>query len=215
MSGKALGSGRVRGVRGGHYANEDQKRMKAIWGSKAWLDRRNELLKEHPRCEWCNGHSRVVNHRRQGYYEGYELCKREEVDIICMPCHEHWTKTGQKRHRLRDDCASCGASIYLGRKICYRCGSTSIISKSHISEEQKQRYIGILKNCREVHVGDRWTKIWSWADQVIEVLGFEGQDLPWPLVKTSSGSVGLPAFIFGELVAEGEGQSSNDLESSM
>lgn len=89
--------------------------MASVWRSKAWKARVRELLDAFPRCEWCNGYSRVINHQRQGFYPGYELCRREEIDIICMECHQEWSKNGRKRHRLYDDCTACGAAVYRGR----------------------------------------------------------------------------------------------------
>jgi hypothetical protein len=187
------------GKRGGKYANSDQQKMAEAWRSKAWKERRAELLGQQPRCEWCNGASTVINHRRQGFYEGYTLCRREEIDIICQPCHEHWTKTGQKRQRLWDDCASCPSMIYVGRKTCYSCGGKEIISKSDRTSEQKATLVGILNRCPDVQVGQRWKSVWLWPDEV-EVTGLQPQELPWPMVMTSMGEVGLPAFIFGTLV---------------
>lgn len=201
------------GPRGGEYKNLDQKRMEEIWRTQAWKDRRNALLTEHQRCQFCNGKSGVINHRRQGYYEGYELCKFEEVDIICQPCHLHWTKTGgQKRSRMYDDCDSCEAPVFVGRKKCFNCGSKTIISKSYKSPETQAQMLRVLASCPEVRVGDRWIKIWSWGEAELEVTGFEKQDLPWPLVKTTLGTVGLPAFKFGSRLSEGSGISNQELE---
>ena len=196
------------GPRGGQHANPDQLRMRQIWRTKEWKARIKELLLANQRCEWCNGKSSVVNHRRQGYYEGYELCRREEVDIICQPCHLHWTKTnGQKRPRMYDDCADCAAPIYLGRKVCFQCGGNQIIGKKNISEQAAKDYETVLARCPEVKIGDRWEEVWAWEGEVV-VKGFEPQsDLPWPLVKTDRGSVGLPAFIFGKLIEQGTGDS--------
>jgi hypothetical protein len=203
--------GKVKGKRGGLHANVDQMKMRAVWRTKAWKERTRQLLLETQRCEWCNGKSGVVNHRRQGYYEGYELCRREEVDIICKPCHQHWTKTGgQKRSRLYDDCASCEAPIFRGRKVCFQCGSREIISKLEVPEARKKLYSEILKDrCPEVRVGDVWHDVWGWKEPV-EVTGFAVQDLPWPMVKTTLGEVGLPAFGFGKLEKRGDGPSWKD-----
>lgn len=197
------------GARGGVYANEDQRRMKQIWRTKAWKARVQELLLAHERCEWCNGKSGVVNHRRQGYYPGYELCRREEVDIICQPCHRHWTKTGQKRGVLYDDCESCEAPVWKGRTKCWFCGG-SVIAKQGASAERKASYFRVLRRCPEVRVGDVWHGVWCWPGPV-EVTGWKSQEdskLPWPLIEVKllaggKGEVGLPAFMFGERTKKG------------
>ena len=205
----AAARGGVRGVRGGHHKNKDQQLMRAVWRTAGWKARVKELLEAHDRCEWCNGKAGVINHIKQGFYEGYALCKREEVDIICQPCHQHWTKTGVKRQRLYDDCASCAAPIFMGRKKCFSCGSREIISKSDRTKEQIAELMTILESCPEVRISDRWSDIWLYGEVV--VTGFEKQDLPWPMVKTDSGDVGLPAFKFGALVERGLGESYRDL----
>lgn len=207
------------GPRGGEYKNEEQMRMKAIWRTKAWQERTTALLLSHPRCEWCNGKAGVINHRRQGYYEGYELCRREEVDIICQECHLYWTDPnnngtkGQQRPRLYDDCDSCEAPIYIGRNVCFMCGSKGIVKKSKHTPEQQKRLLDILSRCPEVRIGDRWSELWSWEGEV-EVTGFEKHDLPWPLVQVKiadkKDSVGLPAFMFATLVFIGEGKSNQE-----
>jgi hypothetical protein len=186
--------------------NNDQRQMRKVWRSDAWKARVKELLLAHERCEWCNGKASVINHRRQGFYPGYELCRREEVDIICQPCHLHFTKTGGgRRHRLYDSCSSCAAVIYLGRKVCWVCGDT-VRALTKVNPELRK----ILARCPEVRVGDLWTHVWSWADAPLTVVSFKPQDggsLPWPMVDTSLGEVGLPAFMFGELTKRGEGES--------
>jgi len=187
------------GKRGGKYANADQLKMATIWRTKAWKQRKAQLIAEQPRCEWCNGMSSVINHRRQGYYEGYELCRREEVDIICQPCHQEWTKTGRQRQRLYDDCGSCNAVIYIGRKVCYSCGGKEILTKSDRTSEQKATLISILNRCPEVNIGQLWRDVWLWQGDV-EIIGLQAQELPWPMVKTTRGEVGLPAFIFAKLL---------------
>jgi hypothetical protein len=48
--------------------------MRAVWRTAAWKARTRAILLEHERCQWCNGKSGVINHRRQGYYPGYEEC---------------------------------------------------------------------------------------------------------------------------------------------
>jgi len=192
------------------YANEDQRKMAAVWRSKGWKQRREELLVEVPRCEWCNGKSYQINHKRQGYYEGYELARREEVDVICRPCHDHFTKTGQRRNLVYDTCSSCEALIYKGRKVCFNCGGV-VIQVGEKIKEKRDLLIAIVNQCPEVQIGDRWKGVWSWPSEVV-VTKFERQDtLPWPMVKTNQGEVGLPAFMFGKRVAEGEGASWRSL----
>lgn len=179
-------------------ANKDQRQMQKVWRSKAWKARVKELLLSHERCEWCNGKAKVINHRKQGFYPGYELCRREEVDIICQPCHQEFTATGKQRSRLYDNCSSCAAVIYRGRKICWICGDT-VIQFAKIKPGLRQ----ILARCPNVCTGDLWTRVWAWGENELSVLGFkpsEGGNLPWPMVTTSLGEVGLPAFMFGELV---------------
>lgn len=86
----------AKGKRGGTYANEDQKKMASIWRSKAWKQRIDELIALHPRCEYCNGRSQTVNHRKDGYYPGYELCRRDEVDVVCNGCNEYLEEAQEK-----------------------------------------------------------------------------------------------------------------------
>jgi len=180
-------------------------KMAKIWRSKAWKKRIVELVKECPRCEYCNGHSQTANHKRDGYYPGYELCRREEVDVVCNGCNEFWKKHKQKRSRLYDDCTECNAIIYQGRKICYNCGGKVASGRLDVSSNKQRQYNKILGNCPSVRMGDRWKGIWLWTDDV-RVTGFEEQtDLPWPLVVTDKGEVGLPAFTFGKCVEEGKG----------
>lgn len=197
----------VTGPRGGKHANSDQMKMRQVWRTKGWKARVRELLLEFERCEWCNGKSGHVNHRRQGYYEGYELCRRDEVDVICKTCHEEWTKTGKKRHRLYDDCKSCAAPIYRGRKKCWLCGG-EVAGKRllDLMPEKRRRLFKIAAKCREVALGDVWEGVWMWTGPV-KVMGWKAQDdLPWPLVVTDRGEVGLPAFNFGTLVKAGRGE---------
>lgn len=206
---KAAKRAPVLGPRGGKYANLDQLRMKKIWRSKPWKARTKELCRQFPRCEWCNGISKHVNHKRQGYYEGYELCRREEVDVICGGCHNHFTKTGQRTHKIFDACSSCDARIYQGRKICFKCGG-KVIGKTFAELDPARRaaLLEVLNICPEVKAGDRWKGIWLWSKQEIEVKDFKPQDeLPWPMVDTSAGEVGLPAFIHGVLLERGKGKS--------
>jgi len=193
------------------YKNEDQRKMAKAWRSKAWEKRREKLLAAHQKCEWCNGKSSQINHKRQGYYKGYELMLREEVDVICKKCHEHFTKFGTRRAKIFDSCTKCDAMIYPGRKTCYACGSKTISKKlSDLDPERRKRLIEILERCPDVHVDDVWISVWSWRDP-IRVIGFEPQaDLPWPMVKTTLGEVGLPAFMFGERQTRGTGMPWQD-----
>ncbi len=202
----------VRGVRGGKHANEDQRKMRGIWRTKKWKARVKELI-EGQRCEWCNGIASTVNHKKQGYYPGYELCRRDEVDVVCKPCHQHWTKTGLKRHRLFDECSSCHERIYPGKrkKVCFNCGSAVIVRALSRTPEKKEQLLGIYRRCPEVCVGDSWKGVWAWGSDEIEIIDFEKQALPWPMVKTTRGEVGLPAFIFGELCDRGSGISWEDV----
>ena len=189
------------------YANEDQRKMAAVWRSKAWKARVRELLDAYPRCEWCNGYSKVINHRRPGFYPGYELGLREEVDVICMECHRQWSGKGTRRHRLYDDCTACGAAVYRGRKVCWICGSDEIRG-SDLDPARKLRLVKILASCPDVHEGDVWSGVWMWPGPVT-VKRFDRQEvLPWPMVKTvEGGEVGLPAFMFGKLEKRGQGAS--------
>jgi hypothetical protein len=189
--------------------NEDRRKMEAIWRTAAWKKRSDELLLAHPRCEWCNGKSQVVNHRRQGLYPGYELALREEVDVICHSCHNTFTKTGKKTHRMYDDCESCEAAIFKGRKICWICGGKAIQFKE-VDPEKRADLLKIMGRCSDVRVGDIWAKVWAWGESEIEICGFKKQedsDLPWPMVETSLGDVGLPAFMFGVIRKQGAGES--------
>ncbi len=202
----------VRGVRGGVHKNADQQRMRAIWRTKAWKERVKALLLENQRCAWCNGKSSVVNHKRQGYYQGYQLCRRDEVDIICQPCHQYWTKTGIQRPQLYDDCFSCESLVYVGRKVCWQCGGAVIAKKLKQSREATERLMRIYSRCPEVRVEDVWIDVWVWGKDPVTVTGFQSQDnLPWPMVKTDRGETGLPAFGFGELKSRGAGQSWEEL----
>lgn len=190
------------------YVNEDQRLMAQAWRSKAWKARRAELLAAHPRCEWCNGASCQINHKRPGFYPEYALMLRHEVDVICKPCHKHFTETGQRRPVMYDNCQDCDATIYPGRKQCYVCGG-STYKPTSMSSAQRATLLRILARCPDVRVGDVWSEVWLWgAAEEITITKFERHEtLPWPMVKTSRGEVGLPAFIFGSRRKHGEGDS--------
>lgn len=188
----------AKGPRGGEHANEAQMKMRSIWRTKAWRERRRELLRMYPICEWCGNVAQVINHHREGYYPGYELCKREEIDIICNRCHKDWTERKVKNSRAMDECTTCGYPAFKGKSKCFFCGE---VVKKHVrhSSEQERRLLTIFRRCPEVIVGDVWKGVWLWSDLEISIKGFKEQDtLPWPLVVTDRGEVGLPAFMFGE-----------------
>lgn len=189
------------------YVNEDQRLMAQAWRSKAWKARRDELLAAHPRCEWCNGKSSQINHKRKGFYPEYALMLRDEVDVICKPCHKHFTETGGRRPVMYDNCEDCNASIYPGRKECYVCGGTTY-KPSSMSDEKRSELLRILAKCPEVAIGDVWSNIWAWGSEEITVIKFEKhENLPWPMVKTNRGEVGLPAFMFGNRRKNGAGDA--------
>jgi hypothetical protein len=199
----------LKGPRGGTHANLDQLNMRKVWRTKAWKARTLELLLANERCEWCNGKSSVINHKKQGFYPGYELCRREEVDIICQPCHQYWTKTGLQRPRMYDECTSCASVIYYGRKVCWMCGGKTAARK--VPLKNRETIMGIYASCPEVRIGDAWQEVWLWESSEIQIEAFvEQPELPWPLVKTSKGEVGLPAFKFGKRLTEGSGASWED-----
>jgi hypothetical protein len=188
------------------YKNPDQRRMVACWRTKAWKGRRAELLAEFPKCEWCNAKSTVVNHKKPGWYPEYPLMLRQEIDILCQRCHEHWTKTGKERSRIWDTCSECDAQIFKGRKVCFRCGGR-VVEISEANPEKRARLVRILDHCPEVRVGDVWAHVWVWKGEIV-VASFDKQDtLPWPMVSVDLGEVGLPAFMFGKLVKRGDGAS--------
>lgn len=196
----------ITGPRGGKHANPDQLAMRQVWRTKAWKTTTKALLLENERCEWCNGKSSVINHRRQGFYPEYAECRREDIDIICQPCHQHWTETGQKRHQMYDECTSCASVIYYGRKVCWMCGGKTQARKLRL--KNRDLALAILESCPEVCVGDAWDDVWLWNDETVVVQDFSEQpDLLWPMVKTTRGEVGLPAFKFGKLAMRGEGAS--------
>jgi hypothetical protein len=197
----------VKGPRGGTHANADQLKMRQIWRTKAWKERKRELLALYPHCEWCGGVAKVINHKRQGYYPGYELCKRDEVDIICNGCHAKFTKKGIKTGRVWQECTGCNYPVFEGKSKCFFCGAMVKKKPAATSSDAYGRLLRLMKRCPEVLVGDRWKNVWMWADEIV-IEGFkETEALPWPQVVTSRGEVGLPAFMFGLRVAPGEGQS--------
>jgi hypothetical protein len=190
------------------YKNEDQRLMAKAWRSKAWKARHAELIAAHPRCEWCNGKSAQVNHKKQGWYPEYPLMLRHEVDVICKPCHKHFTETGQRRPVMYINCNECNAPIWPGRKVCFMCGG-STYRPSDMSAEKRAQLLRILAKCPEVKIGDVWSEVWVWGSDVeVVIQKFEKQDtLPWPMVKTDRGEVGLPAFMFGSRRKHGEGDA--------
>jgi hypothetical protein len=195
----------VKGPRGGEHANEAQMKMRQIWRTKAWRERRKELLALYPHCEWCGAIAQVINHKREGYYPGYELCKREEIDIICNRCHKDWTEKGIKNTRAMHACTGCGYPAYEGKTKCFFCGEAIKKTANH-SPERMKLFSEIMRRCPEVRNGDVWFDVWLWSKEEVTVTGWKEQDmLPWPLIVTDRGEVGLPAFTFGQLRTRGEG----------
>jgi hypothetical protein len=135
---------------------------------------------------------------------------------------------------MYDDCESCEAAIFRGRKVCWICGG-KVVQFKEADPEKRMALLKIMGRCPDVRVGDVWTKVWAWGASDIEIRGFKQQegDLPWPMVETIvasdegrlslpksiagglepfegskvGGEVGLPAFIFGVLCQQGAGKS--------
>lgn len=95
--------------------------------------------------------------------------------------------------------------IFAGRKVCFNCGAKTATRKLDLPAVKRAQLEGILGRCPTVNVGDKWKNVWCYGD--VEVTGFEAQDLPWPLVKTNRGDVGLPAFTFADRAVAGRGPS--------
>lgn len=194
------------GPRGGEHANEAQMKMRSIWRTKAWRERRRELIRLHPKCEWCrNNPSQQISHKRDGYYPGYELCKRDEVDVICQKCHDLWTKKRIKVSASTRECTACNYPVYGNKTRCFNCDAVVKINVA-ISPKMAVTYSEILRSCPEVVNGDVWWNLAYWPKEEVTVTGWKEQDaVPWPLIITSRGEVGLPAFKFGELRTRGQG----------
>lgn len=102
-----------------------------IWGSKAWKNRRRQVISRTDRCEWCRKkfappkQPKVVQHLKK--YKGddwkakYLSMKESEVAVICKGCHVTVTRFRVRRGSVRSTCPECGHFKRPKYDTCYRC----------------------------------------------------------------------------------------------
>ena len=90
----------------------------AIWNTKQWKERREEILLIKSACEWCGSRTRLqIAHKdkwKKTGFERYSEMKDGDVMVLCASCH-------LANHKDLDLCPKCHGWKKEHYNMCYKC----------------------------------------------------------------------------------------------
>ena len=90
----------------------------AIWNTKQWKERREEILLIKSACEWCGSRTRLqIAHKdkwKKTSFERYSEMKDGDVMVLCASCH-------LANHKDLDLCPKCHGWKKEHYNMCYKC----------------------------------------------------------------------------------------------